>query len=161
MITTGVCYQGNSTHRKAFKGPSEPRSSLATFTSAGDFFQLVSTMGENNTTCEKLSSSVPKGTCCQTAVKSALSIGSPSFLLDPHQLASTLQAKCGSMVMTHACEGELKARAHLLMLGPHAAFRNMDSENLLADFHPKTPPNSPRMAASEAVPIEQVFILES
>ncbi|OJZ80499.1 hypothetical protein ASPFODRAFT_102866, partial [Aspergillus luchuensis CBS 106.47] len=65
------------------------------------------------------------GTCCRMAVKSRLSNGSPSFLLDPYQLASTLQAKCGSMVMTRACEGELKARAHLLMLRPHAACGSM------------------------------------
>ncbi|RDH26934.1 hypothetical protein BDQ94DRAFT_164051 [Aspergillus welwitschiae] len=119
-------------------------------------------MRENNAAHEKPSSCVPKGTCCQTAVKSPLSIGSPSFLLDPHQLASTLQAIRGSMAMLHASEGECKARAHLLMSEPHAACGNMaDSENILADFHPKTPPNSPRMAASEAVPIEQVSILES
>ena len=149
MITTGVRYQGKSTHRTALKGLSEPCSSLAStystltallpillhhqlgssaidaFTPPGNLSQLVSTMGRNNATCEKPSSSVPKGTCCQTAVKSPLLIGSPSFLLDSHQLTSTLQAMCGSMVMTHASEGECKARAHLLMLEPHAACGNM------------------------------------
>ncbi|BCR99897.1 uncharacterized protein AKAW2_50239S [Aspergillus luchuensis] len=35
------------------------------------------------------------------------------------------------------------------------------SENSLADFYPKTPPNSPRMAVSEAVPAEHVSDFES
>ncbi|RDH26527.1 hypothetical protein BDQ94DRAFT_177481 [Aspergillus welwitschiae] len=136
-------------------------SAIDGFTPASDLSQLVLTMGENNATCEKPPSSVPKGTCCQTAVKSPLSIGSPSFLLDPHQLASTLQAMRGSMAMLHVSEGECKKRAHLLMFEPHAACGNMGSENSLADFYPKTPPNSPRMAVSEAVSIEHVSILES
>ncbi|BCS00044.1 uncharacterized protein AKAW2_50385S [Aspergillus luchuensis] len=48
--------------------------------------------------------------------------------------------------MAHASEGERKARAR--------------SGNSLADIYPKTPPNSPRMAVSKAVPIEQISILE-
>ncbi|GAA92623.1 hypothetical protein AKAW_10737 [Aspergillus luchuensis IFO 4308] len=173
------------THRKAFKGLSEPRSPLAStystltpvvpmllhhqlgssaidsFTPAGDLSQFVSTMGENNATCEKPSSNVPKGTCCQTTVKSPLSISSPSFLPDPHQLASTLQAMWGSMAMIHASEGERKDCAHMLILEPHTACGNVGSENSLADFYPKTPPNSPRMAVSEAVPAEHVSDFES
>ncbi|OJZ79835.1 hypothetical protein ASPFODRAFT_519912 [Aspergillus luchuensis CBS 106.47] len=119
-------------------------------------------MRGNNATREKLSISVPKGTCCRTGVKSPLSIGSPSFLLDPHQQTSTLQAMCSSMVMTHASEGKREARAHSPRSRFHVACGNMTgSENSLADFCPKMLPNSPCMAVSEAVPIEHLSILDS
>lgn len=148
-MTTGVRFQGQSTHRKAFKGLSELLSSVAStcsnltafvpilshqqlrspaiylLTTPGDLSQHISIMGENNATREKLSISVPKGTCCQASAKSPLSIGSPLFFLDPHQLASTLPAKCGSIVMAHASEGERKACARSFKSISHVTCGNM------------------------------------
>ncbi|OJZ80494.1 hypothetical protein ASPFODRAFT_53356 [Aspergillus luchuensis CBS 106.47] len=90
-------------------------------------------MGHNRATCDSPLSSVAEGPCNRTGIKSPLPQG--SFMI-------FFQVMSESMAMPYATKGELKARERF--------------ESLLADFHPKTPPNSPRTAPLEPVLTEHM-----
>ncbi|OJZ80098.1 hypothetical protein ASPFODRAFT_212889 [Aspergillus luchuensis CBS 106.47] len=113
-------------------------------------------MSHIRATCDSPLGSVAEIPCNRTGIKGPLPQGSFLACFDPHQLASTLQAMSESMAMPRATKGELKARAHSFTSDPQVACGYMGSESLLADFYPKTPPNSPRTVPLEPVLTEQM-----
>ncbi|BCS00030.1 uncharacterized protein AKAW2_50371A [Aspergillus luchuensis] len=94
-------------------------------------------MSHNRAICDSPLGSVAKGPCNRTGIKGPLSEGS-------------------FMAMPHATKGELKARARSFTSDRQVACGYMGFGSLLADLHPKTPPNSPRTAPLEPVLTEHM-----
>ncbi|GAA92620.1 hypothetical protein AKAW_10734 [Aspergillus luchuensis IFO 4308] len=113
-------------------------------------------MSHNRATCDSPLGSVAEGPCNRTGIKGLLPQGSFLACFDPHQLASTPQVMSESMAMPYATKGELKARERWFTSEAQVACGYMGFESLLADLHPKTPPNSPRTAPLEPVLTEHM-----